>query len=1048
MAFYINTNVASLQSQNYLEQTQKAQSQTIQQVTSGLRIVNSGDDAAGLAIANANRSTEAVLTQGIQNANNGLSQLQIADGGISNISQLLDRARTLATESASSTFTGNRGTLNSEFQSVITEINRQAQSIGLNQGGAFAKALSVFIGGGQASNGVSATQNGTINLDLSKSTVDANSLGLSGVQAAGAAGTDIGTGSANTSLANILANTTNASSEATPGYTQFVLKGPGFANGVSISVNTAGVASTAALVAAVNAAITAAGAAGTQQATALANANISAAINTDANGGQQLVFNSSTAGFQVQAGDQTANALLGNFAQNATITGADTNPTVTLGGPSNLTLAVNGAAPISVAFAAATYSKADIVKTLNANAGFNAVATATLQGNKVVIQSNSNASTSSVAISLTTLGTGLGLSTTTATAASASTGANLTTQVTAANNTAGGATTFGTAGAGTITLQFQGAGQTSPTNVALTVTAAETVTQAIAALNTAVSTNATLKTAGISLTTSAATNALTFSSTSGQAFTVGVTGDKQNLLGFGSFVAGANNSFDYSTLTGASYNSPAGTAAGTANFQFSLGGGASATNNVAINLGAGDATAATETGSAVAGPVNIDSTDNELNLFVNGTAVQTILTSSPTATLNNLATQISNQLTTTLGAGVASASVVNNQLVIATTNKGADQSIEVAAGSANATLGLGATDFQQGTARTGADIATALNAAFTANSTLSAAGLTANFASGALTVSSNNGTYFRTDAYSSTSATSAEIAGTAQVGSDATAGLRSGTIAGTYNITAANDVVSVAIDGGGTQNITLTQGGARTAAQVAGDINASLTGAVASVNANGKIEILSSTTGAASSVQFLASSAATNGTAAGSVVQNYNIVAATSGVGAGVGAATYDTTGGANILRIAVDGGTYQNFTLTSGAARTAAQIKADLDGANGGAGIVGATTVLNGNQITIVSNSTGLASSIEFGPTVGSTANTVLGFTPSTVYSGAVSTNNQLSVSVDGGAAQVVSLTTGAARTALQVVADINAINGGNGLFGATAPVSAIPAAIRIATW
>ena len=148
MSFYINTNVASLQAQDYLNQTQANQNQTILEVTSGLRIVNSGDDAAGLAIANGYRSDEAVLTQGIQNANDGLSQLQIADGGISNISQLLDRARTLATESASGTFTGNRGVLNSEFQSVVTEINRQAQAIGLNQGGTFAKTLTTFIGGG------------------------------------------------------------------------------------------------------------------------------------------------------------------------------------------------------------------------------------------------------------------------------------------------------------------------------------------------------------------------------------------------------------------------------------------------------------------------------------------------------------------------------------------------------------------------------------------------------------------------------------------------------------------------------------------------------------------------------------------------------------------------------------------------------------------------------------------------------------------------------------------------------------------------------------
>ena len=76
-----------------------------------------------------------MLTQGIQNANNGLATLQTIDGGMSNISQLLDRARTLATQSASGTFTGSRTVLDNEFQSVLTEIDRQAQSIGMNAGG-------------------------------------------------------------------------------------------------------------------------------------------------------------------------------------------------------------------------------------------------------------------------------------------------------------------------------------------------------------------------------------------------------------------------------------------------------------------------------------------------------------------------------------------------------------------------------------------------------------------------------------------------------------------------------------------------------------------------------------------------------------------------------------------------------------------------------------------------------------------------------------------------------------------------------------------------
>ena len=209
MSFSINTNIAALDARNYLQADSHFQSQTINEVTSGLRIVNSGDDAAGLAIANGLRNSEAVLTQGIQNANNGLATLQTVDGGVNNISQLLDRASTLATESSSSTFTGDRGVLNSEFQSVLSEVNRQAQAIGLSTGGTFAQNLSVFIGGGQKGGSSTAIQNGSVGVDLSRSAVDTQALGLSGYSATGKSTVDIGDGAGTTSVSNILSNTTN-----------------------------------------------------------------------------------------------------------------------------------------------------------------------------------------------------------------------------------------------------------------------------------------------------------------------------------------------------------------------------------------------------------------------------------------------------------------------------------------------------------------------------------------------------------------------------------------------------------------------------------------------------------------------------------------------------------------------------------------------------------------------------------------------------------------------------------------------------------------------
>src|SRR5216683_410765 len=188
MSISIQTNVTSLMAQENLNINQNFESKTIQRLTSGYRINSSGDDAAGLAVANQYRADIAELTQGVQNANNGVSNLQIIDGGLNNISQMLDRMQTLATESASGTFTGSRSTLNTEYQQLITEITRQASNINLNAGGTFNTNLNVYIGGGRTSNLAGSSQ---INVDLSgvSSAVDAASLGLSSTSVLGG-GTD------------------------------------------------------------------------------------------------------------------------------------------------------------------------------------------------------------------------------------------------------------------------------------------------------------------------------------------------------------------------------------------------------------------------------------------------------------------------------------------------------------------------------------------------------------------------------------------------------------------------------------------------------------------------------------------------------------------------------------------------------------------------------------------------------------------------------------------------------------------------------------------
>src|SRR5579862_5225315 len=146
MSYSFQTNITSLVAQQNLENNASFQSKTITQLTSGYRINSSGDDAAGLSVANGLRSSVAELTQGVSNANDGISVFQTVDGGLNNISQILDRLRTLATQSASSTFSGDRSTLNNEYQSLLSEITRQASNVGLNTGGAYNTNIGVFIG--------------------------------------------------------------------------------------------------------------------------------------------------------------------------------------------------------------------------------------------------------------------------------------------------------------------------------------------------------------------------------------------------------------------------------------------------------------------------------------------------------------------------------------------------------------------------------------------------------------------------------------------------------------------------------------------------------------------------------------------------------------------------------------------------------------------------------------------------------------------------------------------------------------------------------------
>src|SRR3569623_2323239 len=124
MSISFQTNYASLVAQNNLSTNTNFQTKTIDQLTSGYRITQSGDDAAGLAVANQYQSSIAELTQGVLNGNQGVNALQLAAGGLSNITTILQRLKPLATESASSTFQGDRSNINVEYQQLVTQVTQ------------------------------------------------------------------------------------------------------------------------------------------------------------------------------------------------------------------------------------------------------------------------------------------------------------------------------------------------------------------------------------------------------------------------------------------------------------------------------------------------------------------------------------------------------------------------------------------------------------------------------------------------------------------------------------------------------------------------------------------------------------------------------------------------------------------------------------------------------------------------------------------------------------------------------------------------------------
>lgn len=134
MGMRIHTNVESLKAQRHLERNNEALGESLEKLSSGYRINKSKDDAAGLAISESMRAKSRGLNQARRNANDAVSMLQVAEGAMNEMSNMLIRMRELTVQSATDSLDErDRAFLNKEYVQLANEIDRIAATTEFNE---------------------------------------------------------------------------------------------------------------------------------------------------------------------------------------------------------------------------------------------------------------------------------------------------------------------------------------------------------------------------------------------------------------------------------------------------------------------------------------------------------------------------------------------------------------------------------------------------------------------------------------------------------------------------------------------------------------------------------------------------------------------------------------------------------------------------------------------------------------------------------------------------------------------------------------------------
>jgi len=198
MSLSILNNIPALQAENELSITTAAANKSLQQLSSGSRINSGSDDAAGLSISDGLNANVAALNQSSLNTTNAVGSLQTADGALSQVTSLLNRSVTLATEAASSGLSTAQSTaINTEFQALVTEIGNIGTSTNFNGTAIFGSTVSAFTSDG--------TANGTVSISATVSDLSAVTTPLSAASLTTTAGAQTALTAIDTAISTVSA---------------------------------------------------------------------------------------------------------------------------------------------------------------------------------------------------------------------------------------------------------------------------------------------------------------------------------------------------------------------------------------------------------------------------------------------------------------------------------------------------------------------------------------------------------------------------------------------------------------------------------------------------------------------------------------------------------------------------------------------------------------------------------------------------------------------------------------------------------------------------